>query len=219
MHRRIHRWALRSTGLVLALCLVGCSALPSRPAMVERYDLGLPDLSAPSAAAVAPLPLVMSEVQMPGLAEGTTGMLYRLRYADGQQLRAYQNARWSQPPAQLLEQRIRMRLGADRPVLADRDDISFKAADSRMLASLKLELDEFSQVFDSASNSYALVRVRASLITRDAISGGNVLQAQKMLTAQVPTATADAAGGAQAMALAVDNVTAQLNRWLKEHGR
>ena len=222
MRIRIDRWAL-PTCLALALGLAGCSALPSRPAAVERFDLGLMALSpaAPSAAVpqVQPPPLVLAEVQAPSLAEGMTAMLYRLRYADGQQLSAYQNTRWSQAPAQLLEQRMRMRLGLARPVLSERDQISWKAPDGRMLAALKVELDDFSQIFDSPSSSYAVVRIQASLIARDAKTGGNGLLGQKTLTAQVPAVTADAAGGAKAMALAVDDVTAQLNRWLQDYGR
>lgn len=227
MHISTHRLALRTTCLALALWLAGCSALPSRPAAAERYDLGLVNLSqlAPAPAAAAPrtapvpVPLVLAEVQAPGLTDGMTAMLYRLRYADGQQLRAYQHARWSQPPAQMLEQRLRTRLGQERPVLSERDEISFRAPDSRTLATLKVELDEFSQVFDSTSTSYAVVRVRASLIARDVRTGGNVLQGQKVLTAQLPATTADAPGGAKAMALAVDDVTAQLGRWLQDYGR
>ena len=223
MHIPTHSRALRTTGLVLSLWLAGCSALPSRPAPAERYDLGLVELSqlAPAAATprTAPVPLVLAEVQAPGLTDGMTAMLYRLRYADGQQLRAYQQARWSQPPAQMLEQRLRTRLGLERPVLSERDDISFRAPDSRMLATLKVELDEFSQVFDSVSTSHVVVRVRASLIARDVRTGGNVLQGQKILTAQLPATTADAPGGAKAMALAVDDVAAQLSLWLQDYGR
>lgn len=223
MHVRTDRLALRVTCLALAVFLAGCSALPSPPAAAVRYDLGLADVNPPAASAaappVAPVPLVLAEVQTPGLPEGMTAMLYRLHYADSQQLRAYQSARWSQAPALMLEQRLRMRLGLERAVLSERDGISFRTLDGRPLAALKVELHEFSQVFDSASSSHAVVRVRASLIERDAHTGSNVLGGQKIFTAQVPAATADAAGGAKAMALAVDDVTAQLSRWLQDYGR
>lgn len=226
MHVRPQRWALSAALVTVILAVAGCSALPSRPASTVRYDLGLAEVlprttaAAPAASASAPvLPLVLADVQAPGLPEVMTAMLYRLNYADGQQLRAYQSARWSLPPGQMLAQRLRMRLGQVRPVLSPRDDISFNAPDHRTLAVLRVELDEFSQVFDSVSSSHALVRIRASLIARDGRSGGNVLQGQTVLTAQAPAPTADAAGGAHAMALAVDDVTAQLNRWLQDYGR
>lgn len=217
-----HR-VVRGTCLALALGLSACSALPSRPGAVVRYDLGLTDLRVPQASAaapsVAPVPLVLAPVQFSGLPEGTTTMLYRLNYADGQQLRGYQQARWSVPPAQMLEQRLRMRLGLERAVLAERDEVSDRTSDQRNLAVLRVELDEFSQVFDSAQSSAALVRLRASLIARDDATGGNVLQGQTLLIAQVPASTADAAGGAQAMARAADDVAAQLSLWLQRYGR
>jgi hypothetical protein len=53
----------------------------------------------------------------PGLPEGGNAVLYRLAYADAQQLRPYSQARWSQPPAQLLQQRLREQLGLRRAVL------------------------------------------------------------------------------------------------------
>ncbi|WP_284336067.1 ABC-type transport auxiliary lipoprotein family protein [Comamonas sp. NoAH] len=223
MHVRMDSWMMRLGCALAVVWLAGCSALPSRPAASVRYDLGLADVNPPAATAsapmVAPVPLVMAPVQALNMPEGMTAMLYRLNYADGQQLRAYQNARWSQPPAQMLEQRLRMRLGLERPLLSERDEISFRTPDNRMLAVLKIELNEFSHVFESVSSSYALVHVRASLIARDAQSGGNMLQGQRILTAQVPATSADAAGGAQAMAAAVDEVAGQLSRWLQTYGR
>ena len=43
--------------------------------------------------------------------EGSTAVHYRLAYADAQQLRPYQAARWSQPPIQLGRQSLQARLG------------------------------------------------------------------------------------------------------------
>ena len=82
-------------GLILcasALLLAGCSALPAPPVRTALYDFG------------------------PG-PEGSNAVLYRLAYSDAQQLRPYSQARWSQPPAQLLQQRLREQLGQRRPVL------------------------------------------------------------------------------------------------------
>lgn len=217
------RMLVCGTWLAVAVALSACSALPSRPDPVVRYDLGLADLRVPqpsaAAPAVAPVPLVLAPVQSSGLPEGMTAMLYRLNYADGQQLRGYQQARWSVPPAQMLEQRLRVRLGLERAVLSERDEVSDRSYDRRSLAVLRVELDEFSQVFDTAQSSVALVRLRASLIARDEQTGGNALQGQTLLTAQVPAPSADAAGGAQAMAQAVDDVAGQLSRWLQTYGR
>ncbi|KGH27482.1 hypothetical protein GL58_22480 [Comamonas testosteroni] len=206
----------------LVLALAACSGLPTAPTQPVRYDLGMADLAAPAANAaapsVAPVPLVLAEVQAPGLPEGLTAMFYRLNYSDSQQLRAYQNARWSLPPAQMVEQRLRMRLGLERPVLSGKDNVRPLLADRRSIAQLRVTVDEFNQVFDSASNSRALLRLSASLIGAGE-SAGNQLLGQKVFTVEVPSNSADAAGGAQAMARAVDEAAAQLSRWLQGYGR
>jgi len=206
----------------LMLALAACSGLPTAPTQPVRYDLGVADLAAPAANAaapsVAPVPLVLAEVQAPGLPEGLTAMFYRLNYSDSQQLRAYQNARWSLPPAQMVEQRLRMRLGLERPVLSGKDNVRPLLADKRSIAQLRVTVDEFNQVFDNASNSRALLRLSASLIGAGE-SAGNQLLGQKVFTVEVPSNSADAAGGAQAMARAVDEAAAQLSRWLQGYGR
>lgn len=204
------------------LALAACSALPKPPIQFTRYDLGLTDTTVPVANAaaprVAPPPLVLAEVQTPAGADNSTAMQYRLNYADNQELRAYQSARWSQPPAQMLEQRLRTRLALERPVLAEKDNLSPNPNDNRPLGLLRLEIVEFSQVFDSASSSQAVVRVRASLIAQDR-RGGNVLLGQKLLTEQTPAATTDAAGGARAMATSVNRLAIDLSNWLQSYGR
>ena len=206
----------------LVLALAACSGLPTAPTQPVRYDLGMTDLTAPlanaAAPSVAPVPLVLAEVQAPGLPEGLTAMFYRLNYSDSQQLRAYQNARWSLPPAQMVEQRLRMRLGLERPVLSGKDNVRPLQADKRSIAQLRVTVDEFSQVFDSASSSQAVVRVRASLIAQDR-RGGNVLLGQKLLAVQTPASTADAAGGARAMATSVNRLAIDLSNWLQSYGR
>ena len=205
-----------------ALVLAACSALPTAPTQPVRYDLGLTDAAVPQANAAAPSvtppPLVLAEVQTPAGADNSTAMLYRLAYADQQEQRAYQGARWSLPPAQMLEQRLRTRLALERPVLTEKDNLSVNPNDQRPLGLLRLEVVEFSQVFDSTSSSQAVVRVRASLIAQDR-RGGNVLLGQKLLAVQTPASTADAAGGARAMATSVNRLAIDLSNWLQSYGR
>ena len=196
---------LRAAGLsAAALVLAACSALPTPPVQPTRYDLGVTDTTVPAATAaapsVAPPPLVLAEVQTPAGSDNSTAMLYRLSYADNQ------------------EQRLRTRLALERPVLSEKDNLSPGPNDSRALGLLRLEIVEFSQVFDSASSSQGVVRVRASLIGQDR-RGGNVLLGQKLFSAQTPAATGDAAGGARAMASSVDQLTIDLSNWLQRQGR
>ena len=73
-------------------------------------------------------------------------------------------------------------------------------------------------MFDSTSSSQAVVRVRASLIAQDR-RGGNVLLGQKLLAVQTPATSADAAGGARAMATSVNRLAIDLSNWLQSYGR
>ena len=103
-------------------------------------------------------------------------------------------------------------------MLSEKDNLSANPSDQRPLGLLRLEIVEFSQVFDSASSSNAVVRVRASLIGQDR-RGGNVLLGQQLFSAQTPAPTADAAGGARAMAVSVNDLATQLSNWLQRYGR
>ena len=59
-------------------------------------------------------PLAITDVATAGGALENMAVLYRLGYTDAQELRPYSKARWSMPPAQLLRQRLRERLGHRR---------------------------------------------------------------------------------------------------------
>lgn len=222
LNAETHPGAARSLAVAaLLLALAGCSALPSPPAQSTRYDLGLVEAT-PVDQAVVPTsaqrpPLVLADVQSPGLPEGLSSMYYRLAYANGQELRPYQNARWSQPPAQLVQQRLRARLGGQRALLGSQDSVSLPAK-NLPVATLRVDVEEFSQVFDSATSSKGLVQLRASLIGAQT-RVGNILLGQQVFSARVPAATADAAGGAKALAAATDEALAQMNRWLQGLGQ
>jgi cholesterol transport system auxiliary component len=214
---RLNAAARRPLALAaLLLVLAGCSALPSPPASFTRYDLGLMEAVPVTQAAVQLPPLVLADVQSPGLPEGLSSMYYRLAYANGQELRPYQSARWSQPPAQLVQQRLRARLGSQRALLGSQDSVSLPAQ-NLPVATLRVDVEEFSQVFDSATSSKGLVQLRASLIGAQT-RVGNILLGQQVFTARVPAATADAAGGARALAAATDEALAQMNSWLQGLG-
>jgi cholesterol transport system auxiliary component len=111
------------------------------------------------------------------------------------------------PPAQLLRQRLREQLGQRRSVLAPGDALA-----PGTLA-LRLELEEFSQLFASAQSSSALVRVRAT-VSRSGSPAKPL--AQTSLVVQQPAASADAAGGVQALALATQTLVQQLDAWLQQ---
>lgn len=199
--------ALQQTACLLAatLLLGGCSVLdkPVRPAV---FDFG-PGSSGPVAAAAASAaPVALAEVEAAG-AFDSTALLYRLAYADAQQLQPYAQARWSMPPAQLLQQRLRQSLVQQYRVVREDDTLQPRP----ML--LRVAIDEFSQVFAAPADSAGLVRVHASVV--QAGPAGERLLAQHSFVAQRPAPSADAPGGVRALTAASDAVVAEIAQWLR----
>jgi cholesterol transport system auxiliary component len=66
---------------------------------------------------MAPLPpIALADIDAGGALD-SSAMLYRLGYADANQLRPYAQARWTAAPAQLVRQRVREQLSQRRVVL------------------------------------------------------------------------------------------------------
>ena len=211
-------YGISAGALFVATFLAGCSALPAPPSRPVHYDFG------PGAMAPAPVdrraplpPLALADVEAPGLAEGTTAVLYRLAYADARQLRPYTQARWSQPPAQLVQQRLRDQLGQRRAVLTLESGAAQARAAGKLPTVLRVDLEEFSQVFTSTTESAGLVRLRATLA--ESAEAGEILLGQRVFIVQRPAASADAAGGTRALAEATDRVAQELADWVEQTGR
>lgn len=202
--------------------LAGCSALPAPPVQPAVFDFGLggdaPRADAAGAGATTGAPLVLAEVQSTGLAEGSTALQYRLAYDDAQQLRAYQRARWSQPPASLVRQSVASELGRSRPVLDPRSAReAARSAGAAPLLVLRLELEEFSQVFASPAQSRGMLRLRATL-TETGPQGERLL-GQRLVGAEVPATSQDAAGGSAALAQAARQAAQELAGWVARTAR
>jgi cholesterol transport system auxiliary component len=199
--------ALTGTLVITFICgalLSGCAAPASRVAV---YDFGPGATQPVPTNRMAPLPaLLLADVQA-AAALDSTALLYRLAYADARQLRPYAQARWSMPPAQLLRQRLRELLGQRRSVLSATDPVPPGTL------VLRLELEEFSHLFSTAQASAGLLRVRATL-GRSGMPAR--LLAQTSFVQQQPSASADAAGGALALAQATDALQPQLEAWLQQ---
>ncbi|NML33255.1 ABC-type transport auxiliary lipoprotein family protein [Paraburkholderia antibiotica] len=199
MSRSIHRLlssraalaALLAFGVLAAGC-AGTSAVVSD----VRYDFGPP----PQSAAAAPLPAVkVLEVTAPAVLESDR-LVYRLSYADAQQTAAYANSHWTMMPAQLLTQRLRNALSERGTVLTGADGVAAPV--------LRVDLTEFEQVFDSQADSHGAIAARATLMKDGKVIG------QRSFVARAPAQSADAAGGARALAIASDDLVAQIGAWL-----
>jgi cholesterol transport system auxiliary component len=77
---------------------------------------------------------------------------------------------------------------------------------------LRLEIDEFSQMFDAPDKSVGQIRVHATVVQASAT--GERLVAQRGFAAQRPAPSADAAGGVRALTAATDAVVADIAQWM-----
>lgn len=202
--------------LAAVLLAAGCGALPDKPARATLYDFGPGiDASAPARAANAPaLPaLALAEIDAGSRLDGTQ-LLYRLGYADANELRPYGQSRWSVAPAQLLRQRLRDGLAARRTVLGPEESATIARSEGRVPDTLRVSLDEFSHYFESPTTSVGLIRLRATLIRNSA--GGDRVLAQQSFTVQRPAPSADAPGGVKGLAAASDAAVAELVAWVDQ---
>lgn len=187
--------------LALSVLLLSACALPERAQAPLRYDFG--PAAGPLPDALAARPVLALRVQASTALE-STAMLYRLAYADAQQLRAYAQSRWAMPPAELLLQRLREGLAPYYTL-----SLPGEGGAARLLA---IEVEEFSQQFSAPTESHGLLRLRASVLQRTAT--GEQLLAQRVLHLQQPAPSPDAAGGVRALAAASDAAVAALLPWL-----
>lgn len=213
---RVQSWAWGRFGsaCLLAAALTGCSALPDRPTRPVLYDFGPGQVVPQPQTRIANLPpLALADIDASGVLD-SAAVMYRLAYADAQQLQPYALARWSLLPSQLVGQRLRQRLAERRAVLDVDDSASLQRVDGKLPHILRLQLEEFSQIFDSPSQSSGVVRLRATLVENT--PEGDRLIAQRLVLARQPAPTADAAGGAKALVAATDDAAQQISDWLAQ---
>ncbi|WP_427312241.1 ABC-type transport auxiliary lipoprotein family protein [Cupriavidus sp. H39] len=183
-----------------AVALSGCALTRGDPTIT--YDLG-PAGSASSGngngnPAPAPLPkLRVAQTDGPNWLEGNA-LFYRLQYAQAQRLQPYATQRWVMSPTRLFDERLREAVAA-RGTLGWSGDGSVPA--------LKVDLLEFDQVFDSATTSAGVVRLRAT-VYRHAMLGQQTFEVRR------PAPSADGAGGVKALADASDAAIAALLDWI-----
>jgi cholesterol transport system auxiliary component len=217
---RIH-WA---RGLFVAffgvLALSGCSALPDKPTRPSMYDFGPGALTAQASTPASPrqtqlLPLAIDDITTPGGAIDNLAVLYRLGYTDVQQLRPYAQARWAKPAAQLVQQRLREQLGQRRTVFRIGEGAAMNRSQNAVLPlQLRLELQEFSQLFSAPEASVGLVRLRATLL--ELTPAGEKLLGQRLIVVQRPAASSDAPGGVRALTAATDAAIEEIEQWLQQ---
>ncbi|CDG80912.1 ABC-type transport auxiliary lipoprotein family protein [Janthinobacterium agaricidamnosum] len=182
-----------------ALLLAGCV---SRGPLPTLYDFGPPAPVAASNQAAPALPaLVIADASGPSWLDSQR-MYYRLLYADAQQSRPYAQNHWNTAPLQLLSQRLKSRVAQSGVKVLSTTDAAAG------IPLLRIEVEDFSQNFDSQTRSSGQVTLRASLFR------GHRLIDQKTFSRNQAAASADAQGGARALATASDAISADILAWL-----
>jgi ABC-type uncharacterized transport system auxiliary subunit len=126
------------------------------------------------------------------------GIEYRLAYVDPSRLREYGQARWAGPPAQLIQQRLIQQLGLTL------------VGQGKSSCVLRIEIAEFSQVFDSRERSKGVLQGRALWLDRSR----HVLS-ELILDIQVDAPSADSRGGVSALQSTVTKLAGELQVWQK----
>lgn len=187
MSARIRGYTAVAAALLLSACSIG--KLPPAPGL---FDLGP---AQPRAAAAAGPQLQLIELSAP-VWLASPGIAYRLDYSDAYRREVYRDSRWVAPPAALLTERLRQRFATAAPAGA-------KAV------LLRLELEEFAQIFSGPSTSEVRLRVRARLGETTPTTAVQL----KVFEVVKPAASADAAGAVKALSLASDELAEQVLVW------
>ena len=185
--------------LLIAALLAGCTGLPKVAPAYAVHDFGGPD---PVAARSPGVPLRGLEVvAAPWLA--STAIQYRLAYAQPTRRQAYVESRWAAQPAQLVELALKraVRTGGE--------------AGTSGTCRLRVELDEFAQVFDEAAASRGVVEARAFLLA----PRSDQIVASRGFSLARPAPSADALGGVAALRGGVRQMGVELSDWLEALGR
>ena len=199
---------MRKFLVLAAMLLAGCAA-PRAQTPIAIYDFGLQRPStASNVADTSGQPQLSASLLVAATSPAWLDSLaiqYRLAYHNLAQSYAYASSRWSATPVALLTQRIKRRIAdiSNDAVVSASDNVRTDYA-------LRLELEEFTQVFDTPDQSRAVVRLRASLIER----GTRLLLAQRSFSIEQAASAANAVGAVHALTEASDKLIENLIDWL-----
>ena len=189
---------MRRLLLILLLVLLG-GCFTSGKRGTEKglaiYDLGLPSAALLTEGRKSPIAI---EVRAP-LWMDSLGINYRLVYSDAARLHEYAQARWAGPPAQLIQQRLMQQLD-----LSATGQVPARCV-------LRVEISEFSQIFDSPGRSKGVLRGRAFWLDhlRHQL-------AELSLAIERPADSQDSRGGVNALQATVEQLARDLQTWEKQ---
>ncbi len=184
--------------IFLGFALTGCFTAGKRGG---EQALAIYDLGPPAAQLAMPIsrnrPLAI-EVRAP-LWFDSMGIEYRLAYVDVARLREYGRARWVGPPAQLIQQRLVQQLGL------------VPHGQSRASCVLRVDITEFSQIFDSPSASRGVLQGHMQWL-----DSRRARLAEQSFNLSNAAPTPDARGGVSAFSASIEQLTVSIRNWEAE---
>ena len=174
--------------LLLCFLLAGCFTAGKRGGDVAMtiYDFG--PLPEQRQGAERNVPMAL-EVRVP-LWFDSLGINYRLLYAEPARLHEYTRGRWAGPLSQMIQRRLIRQLGF------------VPSGQGRATCLLRIEIDEFSQIFTSAIESHAVMQGNLRWLDRR-----RGLLAERPLSFRLTAETPDAHGGVAALTATVSQLT------------
>jgi cholesterol transport system auxiliary component len=200
---------MRKFLIIAAVFAAGCAATRTHtPASV--YDFGLDRSPALAAGAASRLAEISTKLLVTATSPAwldNPAIQYRLAYHDPGRTYIYANSRWVSPPTALLAQRVKRQIASagGSAVISSGDGVRADYA-------LRLDLEEFTQVFDAPGESRVIVALRASLVE----AGTRTLLAQRSFSVEQAAPEANAAGAAAGLTEASDRLIANLIDWLAQ---
>lgn len=190
----------------LATLLAGCTLIQKESSPVALYDLGPIPMSAAGAVLSSQTMIQVANISAPAWLD-TQAIRYRLAYHDPARIYTYAGSRWNAPPAELLTERFRQYFATRNININSQNK---EHAPTGYL--LKIDLGEFTQIFNAPDSSEVVVQLHATLYEPTS----RLPVAQQNFSGRQAAQTADAAGAVTAFILVSDSLLDELVQWLSD---
>ena len=198
------RWrdATRCAAVALLCGALAACSLGTKTEQPATYDLGPPRIQSAAKPGIAAV-LYLPEATAPAWLNGP-GIVYRLNYENPPRPQPYALSRWSASPAALLTERLRSRFAAAaaKGIVTAPDGV-------RADYLLRVELEDFSQSFDSPGSSRVALQARVSLVSL----ATRALVAQRAFAVEGAAPTPDAPGAVTALSAASGEFVEAVLKW------
>jgi cholesterol transport system auxiliary component len=191
---------LLAAGLAGLGLLGACGLKPKPQPPVAFYDFGsLQAEASPSQSRIAHVVVVQDPIAPVWL--DSLDIHYRLAYDEPARLRRYASSRWALSPVQMVGSLLRTRMGEATERGAAIRDFGLESD-----YWVRVELEEFNQVFESQQAGRAQLRLKVALNERN----GRRLLAQRGFAAEAACPSPDAAGAVAALRAASERAVAEV---------